>query len=146
VDTITPVSPAQMRALQIGFWRLGYTGADRPDRLAAASEALGLHQLLKSFSDLNAAQAEYLMGCLLRHEIPGVDAHVASRIRGREGVAVAVRAPAPDAALTARDPMATVAGWCTAMMFLIDTARRSGIGGAALALALLTTQSQSQPS
>jgi hypothetical protein len=61
---VAAVTPAQMRALQAGFTRLGYRRGDRRDRLAVAAMVLGHDQPLRSFSELQFGQAGYLLAWL----------------------------------------------------------------------------------
>lgn len=141
MGTNAAISPAQLQHLQIAFRQLGYTGVrDRPDRLAAASDALGLDEPLRSFSDLSAGQFGTLMACLRHDEVPGGDARPASRIPDPEGVIVREgltiagpppvtgswlpSAPAEVQLMTLRDLSAAAAAWYVVFAIL----RRLEIG------------------
>jgi hypothetical protein len=136
------VTPAQLRALHAGFYRAGYTRrADRPARLAAAGQVLGLGEPLGSFTELRSGQAGCLLGWLRRLETSGPEPapeadHVPAAppsgktAREHPGPAVPAAPAAPAVPLTA------ILG-CIMVLVLLTGDPPADAAGLALALAVL---------
>jgi len=104
------VTPAQLRALQIGFRELGYSHHDRAERLAAATDVLGLEEPLSSFADLQFGQAGYLLGWLRRGawDGPAREDRAATRPCTETGHAETDSGAGPEPATRRLDPAAAV--------------------------------------
>jgi hypothetical protein len=67
---VSSATPAQVRAINVRFWYLGFQQrSDRPARLAACAALLGLDHGLASTKDLTQAQASQLLD-VLAHASP----------------------------------------------------------------------------
>lgn len=120
------LTPRQLRALHAGFTELGYRGRDRADRLAMASEMLGLDLPLQSFLELRPGQAGFLLRALGGSEIPAI-AEI-DEIRARETFpeyeCPAPCRPAPDIDIAAlQQSVAATVGWYVAVLMVLITNR-----------------------
>lgn len=143
-DHAAALTPAQLRALHAGFYRLGYTKrSHRPERLAAAAAALGLEQPLSSFNELEPGQAGYLIRVLRRSE-----AVIATQAGGelpgskppsrQEPVRALVASTPGNATLPPRSRSFVAVAWCSLALAVIVSNSAADPAGVALALGLLT--------
>lgn len=126
MDTSAALTSGQLKSLHLAFSYLGYGGPERPYRLAAAAEALGLEQL-GSFKDLTSGQAGYLLGQLRRGEIPAFGGWPHEGIRPADLPAAAAAANhdvmIPAATRELADAIGALLAWCVLAVWFLAAAR-----------------------